>query len=237
MSAMSTTDIEPGGWQAWHGGDRPVSLEAWVDVKLRGGAFLRNCVAGALYWHALGIGNDIVAYRLSPTFTVEAERGVNQCVTEPDIPDERDLDPRLNEVIKHIIPSVAARMLREAFERAVKDFQKRCQAEAVRFDDAPDSRDYRANLGSGAGSPTNSGAEPLNIPIRDGSETNPEKESAPEIQPVWKAGVESDFERARHITSLWDNADSVVLDGFAYRTDGIDHVRRRATPPPSPRKI
>lgn len=93
--------------------------------------------------------------------------------------------------------------------------------------------------------------------LEDISKTNLEKESDPEIRPESKAEMQSDLandrpvqqqtereptledifaswdaasaslKREKHLAALWDGAQSVVLDGVACRTNGVDHCPRK----------
>lgn len=53
------------GWVEWGGGECPVGSGVNVDVRLRGGGFLRGTPAGAHYWRYSGVSADITAYRLA----------------------------------------------------------------------------------------------------------------------------------------------------------------------------
>jgi hypothetical protein len=54
-------------WVDWKGGDRPVSMDTRVDVRLRDGSEAGNIPAGGLYWwHGRGLF-DIVQYRIART--------------------------------------------------------------------------------------------------------------------------------------------------------------------------
>ncbi|WP_442592487.1 DUF3310 domain-containing protein [Parapusillimonas sp. JC17] len=60
-----------GGWNEWAGGPSPVAHDALVDLQLRSGAQLVNCLAMKRSWGWKRSWDDIVAYRLSkqPTYS------------------------------------------------------------------------------------------------------------------------------------------------------------------------
>lgn len=54
-------------WIEWHGGERPVPVDALVDVRLRAGNVVADWPAGAVRWRHGGNENDVAAYRVVGT--------------------------------------------------------------------------------------------------------------------------------------------------------------------------
>lgn len=59
---VSTADDD--GWIEWHGGERPVTRNMNVEVKLRDFAAWRRGMANTWRWRHWGDASDIVAYRV-----------------------------------------------------------------------------------------------------------------------------------------------------------------------------
>lgn len=58
------SEIEEASWIKWSGGGCPVGPDVAVDVKFRGGEIKYNYSANTWYWGNLGVGSDIVVYRV-----------------------------------------------------------------------------------------------------------------------------------------------------------------------------
>jgi len=64
------TDADP--WTSWEGGDCPVCQHTTVEIKLRCGRAYPGAVPAAyVAWQHYGRDNDVVAYRLAGSTSVE----------------------------------------------------------------------------------------------------------------------------------------------------------------------
>ncbi len=187
------------GWIEWTGGKRPTAWNARIDVRVRSGQQINNCLAAMERWTHAGSPSDIVAYR-----AFRVDRVVEQ-VAPPLPEDEITLDQKFDRFTQQFAQAVVR--LDGRFDKLSAQIAAAVEATEVKIRntvviepvDGPKRFHAGGFVGSLVARETNhlfgERPSPHIIPIKV-RKRDFENESAPEIRPVEKAEVQSDHARA-----------------------------------------